>query len=133
MPWLQPFVKAAGTVPLPCCCPAAARWVQQAWARREGRAERPAGTGRLGREVPRVGVGRGGWGNRREVPAAAVMELHGRGWKGHRTPLLSSPRCPRPAGIPRAPLPSPRSGEAAMTGEQLGWVSGLCVKASVQL
>ena len=35
MPWLRPFVKATGTVPLSCCCPAAMCWVQQAWASRE--------------------------------------------------------------------------------------------------
>lgn len=40
MLWLQPFVKAAGTVPLSPAC-----WVQQAWASREGRGVRLAGTG----------------------------------------------------------------------------------------
>lgn len=89
--------------------------------------------GDLGAEVPRPGGGKGGWGSGREVPVAAVMERHGRAWKGHRTLLLTSPSCPRPAGIPRAPLPSPCSGKAAMIGMQLGWVSGLYVKASIQL
>lgn len=47
MPWLQlqPFAKAAGTVPLSCCCPAAMCGVQQAWASREGRGEGLAGAG----------------------------------------------------------------------------------------
>lgn len=69
----------------------------------------------------------------REVPAATMMRQHGRGWRGHRTPLLTSPSCPRPAGSPRAPLHSPHSGKAAVKGMQLGWVSGSYVKASIQL
>lgn len=49
-------------------------------------------------------------------PVAAEMWQYGRGWKGHRTLLLTSPSCPRPAGIPRAPSPSPHSGKAAVIG-----------------
>ena len=64
---------------------------------------------------------------------AAVMEQCGRGWKGHRTLLLTSPICLRLAGIPRSPLTSPCNGKAAMTGMQLECVSGLYVKASIQL
>lgn len=63
----------------------------------------------------------------------AVMEQHGKRWEGHGTPLLTSPGCPRPAGIPRAPLPSPSSAKAAMMGMRLVRVSGLYVKASIQL
>lgn len=63
-------------------------------------------------------------------PVAGEACQYGRGWKGHRTLLLA---CPRPAGIPRAPLPSPRSGKAAVIGVQLGCVSGLYVKGSSQL
>lgn len=66
-------------------------------------------------------------------PVAAEMWRHNRGWKGHRTLLVASPSCPRPAGIPRAPFPSPHSGKAATIGVQLGQVSGLYVKGSTQL
>lgn len=63
-------------------------------------------------------------------PVASEVCRCGRGWKGHRTLLLT---CLRPAGIPRAPFPCPRSGKAAVIGVQLEGVSGLCVKGSSQL
>lgn len=53
MLWLQPFVKAAGTVPPSCCGPAATRWAQQAWASREGRGESLGALGGPGQRGPR--------------------------------------------------------------------------------
>lgn len=112
--------------PVPCMLGAAGLGKQGGQGSEAGRH-----WGNLGREVPRPVLGRGGWGGGREDPVAALKERCGRVWKGHRTLLLTSPGCPRPAGIPTSP--HPMQCKDAMVKMQLGWLSGLYVKAIVQL
>lgn len=116
MLWLHPFTKAAGTVPLLCSHALGAAALGQ-------QGGQGSGAGRYWGDLGREGRDSGQW---------ALWQLRG-GSMAEGGTVTGHFCSPPPAGIPRALFPSPRSGKAAITGLQLGWVSGLYVKGSTQL